>query len=183
MVELTKPDWASHPMRLDPYHLPHAVTFERGDKFSYKIDRNGAVMKRVLDGGLPISMALPQKAFRGVAARTIIGDNGETIFTLELHHHDPDLCLPVLVADNLDDIAADWHSWSRLMKLPMLIVDERNMAQHVSNRLGALMVENVGERRKRITMVKRRGWFMRRRKIGDVGIIEKLSAAEIIARR
>ncbi len=140
-------------------------------------------MKRVLDSGLSVSMALPQKAFKGVAARTITGDNGEVIFSLELHHHDPDLCLPVLVADNLDDIAADWHSWSRLMKLPMLIVDERNMAQHVCNRLGALMVEAPVERRKRITMVKRRGWFLRKRKIGDVGIVKKLSAAEIIARR
>ena len=183
MVELTKPDWANRPMRLDPYHLPHAVAFERDDKFSYKIDRNGAVMKRVLNGGLPVSMALPQKAFKGVAARTIAGNNGEAIFTLELHHHDPDLCLPVLVADNLDDIAADWHSWSRLMQLPMLIVDERNMAQHVSSRLGALIVESAVARRKRVTLVKRRGWFLRRRKTGDVSIVEKLSAAEIIARR
>lgn len=183
MVKLTKPDWAGRPMRLDPYHLPHSVALERAGKFSYKIDRNGAVLKRQLDGGLPVSMALPQKAFKGVAARTIVDENGQVIFTLELHHHDPQMCLPVLVANDLDDIAADWHAWSRMMGLPMLIIDDANMAQHVCKRLGALMVENPIGRRKRITTVKRRGWFLRRRKIGDVGIVEKLSAAEIIARR
>lgn len=183
MVELTKPDWAGRPMRLDPYHLPQSVAFDRSDRFSYKIDRNGAVMKRRLTGGLPISMALPQKAFKGVAARTMVDASGKTIFTLELHHHDSALCLPVLVADNLDDIAADWHAWSRLMRLPMLLIDACDMAQPVREQLGMVMVESPIARRKRITMVKHRPWFLRRRKCGNIGMVKKLDAAEIIARR
>ncbi|MCF6320954.1 MAG: DUF6101 family protein [Rhizobiaceae bacterium] len=182
MVDLTKPDWASRPMRLDPYHLPHSVSLKRSKRFSYKIDRQGAVLKRELKCGLGVSMALPQKAFKGVAARTIADKDGKTIYTLELHHHDADMCLPVLVADNLDDIAADWHAWSRLMRLPMLLVDEQNMARPVRNQLGAIMVEAPIMRRKRITMVKHRSWFLRRRKTGRIGVVEKLSAAEIIAR-
>jgi len=169
-------------MRLDPYHLPHSVSLKRSRRFSYKIDRQGAVLKRELECGLGVSMALPQRAFKGVAARTIVGEDGKTIYTLELHHHDVDMCLPLLVADNLDDIAADWHAWSRLMRLPMLLVDEANMAHAVRDQLGAVIVELPVERRKRITMVKHRSWFLRRRKTGRIGIVEKLSAAEIIAR-
>jgi len=182
MVELTKPDWAGRPMRLDPYHLPHCVSLNRSKRFSYKIDRQGAVLTRELDCGFPVSTALPQEVFMGVAARTIASEGGRTIFTLELHHQDTDLCLPILVADNLDDIAADWHAWSRLMRLPMLLVDEHNMARPVREQLGAVMLETPLERRKRITMVKHRPWFLRRRKTGQIGIVEKLSAAEIIAR-
>ena len=183
MVNQTKPDWASRLMRLDPYQLPHSVSFGQNKRNSYKIDRNGAVMKRELNCGLPVSMALPQKAFKGVAARIFEQIDGQIIFTLELHHHDIDLCLPVLVADNLDDIAADWHAWSRLMRLPMLLVDEQNIANSVRKQLGLLMVENPIERRKRFAMTKNRTWFSRRRKMGNIGLIEKLSAAEIIARR
>ena len=183
MVNQTKPDWAGRFMRLDPYHLPHCVKFGNDKQFCYKIDRNGAVMKRRLAGGLPLSMALPQKAFKGIAARVMEADDGRTIFTLELHHHDRDLCLPVLVADNLDDIAADWHAWSRLMALPMLLIDEHNIANVVRKHLGSLMVETPIERRKRFSMTKHRPWFLRRRKTGHVGVVEKISAAEIIARR
>ena len=182
MVELTKPLWAGRAMRLDPYHLPHSVSMKQDRHFSYKIDRNGAVMKRQLNCGLPVSIALPQKAFKGVAARTIDCGNGKTIFTLELHHQDRDLCLPVLVADDLNDIAADWHAWSRLMHLPMLLVDENNMAIPMRQQLGQLIVETPIERRKRLGMTKNRTWFARRRKTGSVGSVEKISAAEIIAR-
>ena len=104
-------------MRLDPYHLPHTVTFATSNmwKFSYKIDRNGAVMKRVLGWRLAGFYGATAKSVQGRGSTHDCSDeNGSTIFTLELHHHDPDLCLPVLVADNLDDIAADWHSWSRI---------------------------------------------------------------------
>lgn len=182
MVNMTKPDWAGRLMRLDPYHLPHSVSIKQDKHFSYKIDRNGAVMKRQLNCGLPLSMALPQRAFKGIAARIFDDENGNTRFTLELHHHDIDLCLPVLVADNLDDIAADWHAWSRLMRLPMLLIDADNMASPVRRQLGLLMVETPIERRKRITTVKHRPWFSRRRKTGTLGPVVKLCAAEIIAR-
>ena len=86
------------------------------------------------------------------------------------------------VADNLDDIAADWHSWSRLMHLPMLLIDNDNIASPVRRQLGLLMVEAPIDRRKRITLPKHRPWFLRRRKIGSISKVEKLCAAEIIAR-
>ena len=170
-------------MRLDPYHLPHSVLFEQNKKYYYKIDRNGAVMKRQLKSGITASIALPCRAFKGIAARTIDEGDGKTIFTLELLHHDKHLSLPVLVADDLNDIAADWHAWSRIMHLPMLLVDENNMAKPVREKLGSLMVELPTERRKRVTMSKNRAWFSRRRKVGGIGGVKKLTANEIIARR
>ena len=80
MVELAKPDWAGRVMRLDPYHLPHSVSMKQDRSFSYKIDRNGAVVKRRLNCGLPVSVALPQKAFKGIAARTMDDGRGNTDF-------------------------------------------------------------------------------------------------------
>ena len=182
MVNSTNYNWARRFMRLDPYHLPHSVLIGKDGNYSYKIDRNGAVIKRKLGCGLPVSMALPQKAFKGVAAKAIDDGNGKTIFILELHHHDVDCCLPVLVADNLDDIGADWHAWSRLMRLPMLLVDEQNMAKPVRKQLGILKIETSVERRNRLSMNNHRPWFLRKRKSGTIGKMEKLSAAEIIAR-
>lgn len=171
------------PMRLDPYKITERISFENSKGTSYTIDKTGVSLKKVMDhSGLPLSLALPTKSFKGVAARVVELEDGSHHVTLELHHKDPQLCVPLLVSDNLDDIAADWHSWSRLMKLPMLIIGADEIAQPVRDTLGMVMVEAPIERRKRLRMIKHRTWFARRRKVGQVGEVEKLNAREIIAR-
>jgi hypothetical protein len=103
--------------------------------------------------------------------------------SLELLHHDSALSLPLLVSDNLDDIAADWHAWSRMMRLPMLIIGADDEAQPVREQLGEILIEAPFERRKRYATLKHRPWFLRRRKPGKVGPVEKISGEELIARR
>lgn len=169
-------------LRLDPYSIADRVSFERAGT-SYTIDRMGvSVKKKLAKSGLPLSMALPSKSFKGIAARAHQNDDGSTQVSLELLHHDAELCVPLLIANNLNDISADWHSWSRIMKLPMLIIDDDNVATPVRDELGLVMVENPLERRKRIRTYKHRGWFLRRRKTGDIGEVRKITAREIIAR-
>ena len=154
------PHWSNVAMRLDPYKLPHRVGSSQADGFSYTVDRQGAVMKRKLSCGLAVSMALPVGCFKGIAARAVEKPGGGITVTLELHHHDPDLCVPLLVADDLDDVAADWHAWSRLMHLPMLLVESDNVARAITRKLGAIMVESPVERRKRYLTLKRRPGFL-----------------------
>lgn len=176
----TQETGSSRGLRLDPYQSSHQLNV--GDK-SYKISRNGVVVKKTMRIGKEMAIAVPSKAFKGIAARAIEDENGLVTVTLELLHHDPELCVPLLYANDMDDIAADWHSWSRLMKLPMLVVDLDNNPTAVTKQLGELKVEDPIARRKRITTVKHRSNFLRRRKMGFVGKVEKLTAAELIARR
>lgn len=177
------PDWANKHMRLDPYRVPHRVELPEQGGFSYTLDKEGAVVKRQLpSSGLALSLALPVRAFKGVAARAIEQD-GKLTVTLELHHHDPALCVPLMVSDDLNDVAADWHSWSRLMGLPMLLVEEDKIAKPLCQRLGAIMIDNPLPRRKRFGSLKHRPRFLRRRKPGAVGPVVRLKAEEIIARR
>ena len=169
----------SHNLRLDPYKGTHR--FEVGDK-TYKVDTTGAIVRKTLPCGLPVSLALPAKAFKGIAAGAVEDKNGEMTVTLELFHHDPELCIPLLRAKDLSDIAADWHSWSRMMSLPMLIRDIQGEASDAQRLLGEIMVETPRERRRRITTLKHRPNFLRRRKKGVVGPVTKISAAELVAR-
>lgn len=175
------PRWANSPMRLDPYRLPHKVSFERAST-NWTIDRQGAVVRTVLGCGLPVSVALPVRSFKGVAARAVENADGSVTVTLELHHHDPELCVPLLVAADLDDVAADWHSWSRLMRLPMLIAGDGGAMTPVRKLLGEIMVDPAFDRRKRLGALKRRPWFLRRRKPGVVGPVVRISGEELIAR-
>jgi Family of unknown function (DUF6101) len=173
------PQWADEVVRIDPYHLP--VRIETADK-SYKLDRQGAVVRARLSCGLDACVALPARAFSGVAARAMVTGLGAYRVTLELHHRDPALCVPLLVSEDLDDIAADWHSWSRLMKLPMLIIGADQHATALQTMLGAIMVEDPKARRKRFARLRRRPLFLSRRKTGKVGKVIRISGEELIAR-
>lgn len=177
------PQWAEAVMRIDPYQLPLRFDTGLANGPSYAIDRRGAVIKTRLNCGLAVSMALPTRAFRGIAARAAVTPNGAYRVTLELHHCDPQLCIPLLVSEDLDDIAADWHSWSRLMKLPMLIIDAGQNATSVRAMLGEIMVDKPQVRRKRRDIAKRRPRFLRKRKTGKVSKVVRISGEELIARR
>jgi len=177
-----RPVWAENEIRLDPYALPQRVSYAQGNaRADFTLDKTGAVMKRDLTCGLPLSMALPNKAFKGIAARAFDNEDGSKTVTLELLHTDPALSVPLCVADTAEDAACDWHSWSKKTGLPMLLLDEAGKISVVKE-ADALITRAPKGRRRRFTSLKYRPKFLRRRKVGMVGPIERITAREIIAR-
>ena len=134
-----QPAWATSILRLDPSLFPQNLRYEIEDTneaVSITLDDRGAVMRRTLPAsGLPLTVALPSRVFKGVAARAIDHGNGEVTVTLELHHIDPSLCIPLLVAHDLYDIAADWRSWSEAYGIPMLMVEADGVARELDEHL------------------------------------------------
>lgn len=181
-----KPVWAGRHMRLDPFHLPQIVSYASRDDDSdvaMTIDTRGVVIKRTLPkSGLPFTIALPSKAFAGVAARAIEDGSGEVTVTLELMHSDPMLSVPLLVADNLEDVAADWRAWSERLGLPMLMVESDGVARPLEDTIGKVKVDPDRIRRRRLGYAIKRPRFLMRRKTGDFGVRLVVSGVEIIAR-
>ncbi|RWF27791.1 DUF6101 family protein, partial [Mesorhizobium sp.] len=136
-----KPVWAGRNMRLDPFRLPQMVSYATRDDYgdvTFTIDQRGAVIRRMLEmSGLPAIIALPAKAFRGVAARAMEDPDGNVTVTLELLHNDPMLSVPLLVADDLEDVAADWRAWADAYRLPMLLIEADGIARTLEESLGA----------------------------------------------
>jgi hypothetical protein len=136
-----QPVWATNILRLDPGLFPQQISYELGDTtqtVTVTLDERGAVMRKILpSSGLPLSVALPSRLFKGVAARAIDHGNGDVTVTLELHHEDPALCIPLLVAHDLFDIAADWRTWSDAYGIPMLMVEADGIARELGDHLVA----------------------------------------------
>lgn len=182
-----KPVWAGRNMRLDPLRLPQVVSYATSDDFgdvTFTIDHRGAVVRRLLQmSGLPATVALPAMAFRGVAARAMEDPDGNVTVTLELLHHDPMLSVPLLVADDLDDVAADWRAWADAYRLPMLLIEADGVARTLEESIGtAIKAQPVKERRKGKASNQRRPRFLARRRSGDLGLRLVVSGEEIIAR-
>jgi len=182
-----KPVWAGRNMRLDPFRLPQVVSSATNDAFgdvTFTIDQRGAVVHRMLEmSGLRATIALPAMAFRGVAARAMEDPDGNVTVTLELLHHDPMLSVPLLVADDLADIAADWRAWADAYRLPMLLIEADGVARTLEESLGAaIKAMPPRERRKGRISNMRRPRFLARRATGDLGLRLVVHGEEIIAR-
>jgi hypothetical protein len=187
MNTLPKPVWAGCELRLDPFRLPQAVSYatrdDRGD-VSFTIDHRGATVRRVLEHSrLPVTIVLPARSFKGVAARAIEDAEGNVTVTLELLHNDPLLSVPLLVAHDLEDIAADWRAWSEAYGLPMLLVEADGVARTLEESLGVVKKRPPMERRKGRTSSQRRPRFLARRRTGNLGLRLIVDGEEIIARQ
>jgi hypothetical protein len=180
------PVWAGRNMRLDPFRLPQVVSYATRDHFgdvTFTIDQRGAIVKRILQmSGLPATVVLPANAFQGVAARAIEDPDGNVTVTLELLHNDPMLSVPLLVADNLEDVAADWRAWADAYRLPMLLIEADGVARTLEESLGAaIKALPPQDRRKRRVTPQRRPRFLMRRKPGNLGLRLVINGDEIIA--
>tara|TARA_R110002020_G_scaffold136630_12_gene304700 strand:+ start:2488 stop:3054 length:567 start_codon:yes stop_codon:yes gene_type:complete len=182
-----KPVWAGFELRLDPNHFPQRVSYaarDERDEISVTLDNRGAVIRKVLSkSGLPLSIALPARAFKGVAARAIDHGDGTVTVTLELHHTDPALCVPLLVAHDLDDIAADWRAWAELYGLPMMMVEADGVARPLEDGTPLSTGGAPSRRRRHHQIADRRPRFLVRRSTGKMGFRMKIEGREIIARR
>jgi hypothetical protein len=181
-----KPVWAGCNMRLDPLRLPQVVSYATSDAYGdvhFTIDARGATIVRTLERShLPVTIVLPARAFRGVAARAIEDETGDVTVTLELLHNDPMLTVPLLVANDLDDVAADWRAWADAYRLPMLLFEADGVARTLEETIGKVKAAPVKERRKGRVSSQRRPRFLARRKVGNLGLRLVVAGEEIIAR-
>lgn len=185
VAKSVRPEWASVPLRVDPMNMDRIQEFEMtedGEQIMYRVDGRGAVVKRRLErSGLPISIALPPSAFLGVAARAIDDGAGNVTVTLELHHSDPSCSVPLLVANDLYDVAADWRGWSERFGLPMLMVEADGSVKALEETLGDVRIAHPTTRRYSPSR-KRRPRFLARRRPGGLGMRLVVAGDEIIAR-
>lgn len=181
-----QPVWAGHEFRLDPAKLPQKLVYATrnaaGD-VDITVNQNGCVLKRQLDvSGLPLNIALPVNAFSGVAARAMYTGPENVLVTLELMHHDPELCVPLFVGHDLEGIATDWQTWSDLLGLPMLIVDEDGVTRTLDESARNVIKDKSHARRHHAMFTERRPRFLARRRMGTLGCRMVLDGVEIIAR-
>lgn len=181
-----KPAWAGRNMRLDPSRMPQVVCYAAGDDagdVTFTIDERGVVVKRTLpQSRLPVTMVLPANVFRGVAARAIEDELGDVTVTLELLHEDASLSVPLLVADDLDDIAADWRAWADAYRLPMLLIEADGVARTLEESVEYVSQDQPYERRRGSSTANRRPRFLARRRVGNLGLRLVIDGEEIIAR-
>jgi hypothetical protein len=183
------PAGSSRAERLDPFTLP--VRFAIADTAAdermrfVELSRENVVLRRAV-AGIDMALNLPIAAYLGIAIR-MEPPNGETpgAVAVVLEHRDPSLSLPLYRAGDGNDIVAEWQSWARVLKLPLLVAAADGGLREPFQRVGSVRAGPPGPRRRRRSAVKaRRPSIMLRRKPGRsiARAIVHRDEREIIAR-
>ncbi|WP_074380917.1 DUF6101 family protein [Bartonella doshiae] len=113
--------------RLDPCHLPQTTTYfssKTGNRMICSLSERGVFFK--MDTLSSLSRLVPPYHFKGIAARTVKMRSGEKAVALELFHADEEVCIPLLVSRDLNNVLLDWRLWADTYALPMLMITEDN---------------------------------------------------------
>jgi hypothetical protein len=165
------PTGSSRDERLDPFCLP--ARFEATDAAAdgrmrtVELTRERVVLRRAVHG-IKMAVNLPVTAYLGVAIcmEAPEGDRPGAV-SVVLEHRDTALSLPLYRAADGTDIVAEWQSWARVLRLPLLIAEADGRLREPFARIGALRVARpTGRRRRRTAIRKRRPSILLRRKVG-----------------
>jgi hypothetical protein len=183
------PAGSSRDERLDPFSLP--LRFEARDAAAdgsvrfVELTPERVVLRRSVRGML-MAVNLPITSYLGVALRIEppVGAADSTV-ALVLEHRDHALSLPLYRADDSTDVVAEWQSWARVLKLPLLVVEPDGRLREPFERIDKLRVGAPRPRRRKYNSIKaRRPSIFLRRKPGRrlAGATVHHGEREIIAR-
>jgi hypothetical protein len=172
-------------LRLDPTDLP--VCFEAAlngttlDAPATVVLGTGSVVFTGSLGGSSFHRSVPLADYRGVAVRMVPADGGELRIMVELLHADPALSIPLVVATSPGDIVADWQTWSKALRRPLLLVGDDGSIIEPTKRIGSVEIGTLKPRRLHSFFAARRPRFLARRKTGRGMPGERIAGREIIA--
>ena len=138
---------ASRTTRLDPFALP--VHFPANDAGAdgqmrhVELDRDRVVLRRAVRG-MRMKIRLPVEAFVGITL--VSSDASGNTASVILDHCDPALSVPLLDVTALDDAAATWRAWGRVLGLSLWCRDpdgDVSMVQTGRRTLGSLIGDHV----------------------------------------
>jgi len=176
--------WVASPLDVDPCQLPAKFALPlRGRTGRSSVGRDTVLVScdcvaLERDGRIE---AHEIDDFLGVSVRIDGGDDFWAV-SINLHHDDPDLCIPLHVAFDMDEVGARWQSWAQRLGLPLLLPGEDGTWREAVKRLGKVAVKNPHKRRGGVSS-ERRSRTSATRKTGEIGELRVLKGEEIIARR
>jgi hypothetical protein len=131
-----------------------------------ELTRERVVLRRAVRG-IKMAVSVPVAAYLGVALR-MAAPTPQTPGTvsLVLEHRDPGLSLPLYLASDGNDIVAEWQSWARVLRLPLLVAEPDGRLREPFERIGGVVVgAPVRRRRSRSVIQGRRPALPLRRRV------------------
>lgn len=180
-------------MDVDPFHLPTQFSLpvqtvagqllRARDRI--RIENATVAVEREVMGARAITKNIALDEFTGVAIRADLVGEGDDRFavSVNLHHPDPDLCIPLHMSYDMSEVSARWQSWGRALRLPLLLPALDGTWKEPFERLGKVNVKPPHGRVSRRFLANRRSCMSGLRETGDSRTRTAIGGTEIIARQ
>ncbi|HWV51896.1 DUF6101 family protein [Pseudorhodoplanes sp.] len=162
------PAGSGRTLRLDPFALP--VRFPArdvgadGQMRQIELDRDRVVLRRAVRG-MRMKIRLAVDAFVGITL--VPAEDGSPTASIILDHADPALSIPLLDNAPADEAALTWRAWGRVLGLSLWLRDATGDVRQVcAGRRTLQGAKDIGRRRRRSAIRKRRPSILMRRKPG-----------------
>ncbi len=184
--------WQPVPLDVNPFQLParfnlsvESSTGTALTDWDHIIVRQGSItIERHVPGVGYCREEHAIETFSGVAIRidTTDGTPEGFVVSVNLHHDDPELCIPLHMAFDMNDASAHWQSWSRILGLPLLLAASDGSWREPIERLGKLAVNDAYMRNPRMGLKRRRSLVSSTRRNAAAQNRPPVHSREIIAR-
>lgn len=179
-------------MDVDPFQLPARFSLPvksvagklMGARDRIRIEGGTIAVEREVFGRRAVVREFRAQDFTGIAIRAaVVGEDGDRFaVSVNLHHADPELCIPLHVSFDMNDVNARWQSWARALGLPLLMPSPDGNWREPVKRLGRLTVGQAFGRQARKSLAGRRSCMSGLRETGRREQMRMLRGTEIIAR-
>lgn len=115
--------WPVRPLDVDPFQLPARFSLPvksvagklMGARDRIRIEGGMIAVEREVLGRRSRVREYRAEDFAGIAIRAAIVEDGDDRFavSVNLHHNDPALCIPLHMSFDMIDVNARWQSWGR----------------------------------------------------------------------
>lgn len=185
--------WSAHQMDIDPFRLPAQFSLpvktmagrllRACDRI--EIEPAAIAIEREMLGARCVRQEIALDEFSGVAIRAELIGEDEDIFAISvnLHHENPEFCIPLHVSFDMSDVNARWQSWGRALGLPLLLPSPDGTWCQPVEKLGKISVSSAIQRKPRKMLASRRSRYSMIRDTGHSRPMLKFCGEEIIARR
>lgn len=184
--------WPVRPMDVDPFRLPAQFSLAvesvpgrllRG-RDRVRIEPAAVSVEREVMGVRTARKLVALSEFSGVAIRAALVGENENRFAISvnLHHADPALCIPLHMAFDMDEANARWQSWARTLRLPLLMPAAEGGWREPVEKLGKIVVNRPCRRDPRRMLAARRSAMSSVRDPGVAREAPVVSGVEIVAR-
>ncbi len=184
--------WPVRPLDIDPFRLPAHFALDvcgtSGQAPEARdliiISPDAVAVEREVPGARTVRETLAADAFSGVAVHMELYGEDERDFAISvnLHHEDPRLCIPLHMAFDMDGVGARCQSWARALRLPLLLPARDGTWCELGTRLGRLTVGPPSPRSPRLLLATRRSLTASLRQVGMAKDRGRIRGAEITAR-
>lgn len=184
--------WAATPLNPDPFHLSARYQLQKSgiynslfhNKTQITLSSCSILFENRIFGKTISCKRLNISEFQGVALRisAINHDIGQYAISINLHHKYEQFCIPLFLAFDMQIVSARIQTWSRRLRLPILLPTPDGNWKQAENRLGLLKIGPPIQRCVKNYIKNRKGLLPGYRETGTLGTERKVYGKELFAR-